>query len=204
MNAARLLFLFCLFTIQQVMAQPQWRFGVCGAMNVSAVKTDHSDVFNLPRYKGGISFMYGLHLNYIFFKVLDLEMGVNKVSKGFSYETISDNNLPSVQYTTTNTITTPLTLYLNIPLGLARVAVGSGLAYSYAYNGKVKDENGNVTDAGLSNTHRNELSWSIASKLYLFKHFELIFSKNWGLTNVMKGGGYVKQDWMTFGVGFVL
>jgi hypothetical protein len=204
MMKVRLSFLFILLSLQQMMAG-EWHVGICGAVNASGVKTDYPNIYNLPSYHGGISFMYGLHVNYRFLEVLDLEMGVNKVTKGFSYQTIASNNLPSVQYTTINTITTPFTFYLNIPIGIARVAVGAGLAYSYAYNGKIEDEAGNVKDAGFSNAYRDELSGHLAAKLYLFKHFELIFSKNWGMTNVVKSGsGYVTQDWWSAGIGLVL
>lgn len=204
MKKARLFFLFFLLITQQLLAD-EWHVGACGAMNFSAVKTNNDNIYNLPVYQGGISFMYGLHVNYRFLKVLDLEMGVNKVTKGFSYETIGNSNFPLVQYTTINTITAPFTFYLNIPIGIARIAAGSGIAYSYAYNGKIEDEAGNIAEAGFTNAYRNELSWNLSAKLYLFKHFELIFSKNWGMTNILKSGdGYVKQNWLSFGIGVVL
>lgn len=182
------------------------RAGVYAGVGFASEKSNYLEVSTLPIDKGGFNFHYGLHINLKLAKRLELETGLNKVTKGYEYTTTG--LIGVTQYDKITTLTVPATAVFHIidypSEAPFRLSFGLGAYFSYAVSGKITDDNGGSQSAKFSNAKRTEFGPRWLLKAELAHKFEIYFSDDIASTNIVKNGsGYIKQGSLQMGFGYV-
>ena len=199
--AVAILFASVTVTAQQV------RTGIYAGVGFSTVKSDYDEISILPISKGGLNFHYGVHFNIPVAKRFELETGLQKVTRGFTYTNTSP--LADEEYTKVQCASIPLMAVYHIldyPEEVPfRFSIGLGVYGSYAVSGRITYADGTHEKATFSNSRRNEfgprwmMKWEFAHK------FECYLSNDMKSTNIIKNGsGYLKQGSFQVGLGYVL
>jgi hypothetical protein len=183
--------------------QAQIRGGIYLGAGFSGVKSDYDNVSILPIEKGGFNFSYGLHLNVAATRHIEIETGIMKVTKGFTY-TASSGYTITDQYNKITTLSVPVVLLFTaggkeLPIQLA---LGAGAYGSYALSGKITEEDGTSQTAKFSNSKRLEIGPRVIGKIIFVRKFEVFIANDFGKTNILKSGnGYIRQSSLQIGFG---
>lgn len=182
------------------------RIGVYAGFGLTGEKSDYLSISTLPVSKGGINLHYGIHANIPIIDKLELETGLQKVTKGYTY---TANNVSAIaEYTKILCASVPvMAMYhlVDYPEEMAvRLSFGLGLYGSYAISGKITDENGTTKKAKFSNAKRMEVGPRWMAKCEFLHKFEAYIANDIRATNVIKSGnGYLKQGSFQVGLGYV-
>lgn len=196
----------CLLLMAGVNAQ-KVRTGIYAGVAFAGQKSDYWQISSLPISEGGISIHYGIHFNLPLAKRLELETGIQKVTRGYAY-TDNSNSIPQEQYTKIQGASVPVVALVHIldyPEEVPfRFSLGLGAYLSYAVSGKISYEDGTSQKAKFTNAKRTEFGPRWMAKWEFAHKFECYLSGDIRSTNILKNGsGYIKQGSFQAGVGYV-
>jgi len=180
--------------------------GIYAGVGFASQKSDYWQINTLPISKGGMNAHYGIHFNFPVAKRVELETGVQKVTRGYSY---TDNNtFVEEQYTKVQCASVPVVALVHIldyPEEIPfRFSIGLGAYVSYAISGKISYEDGTDQKAKFTNAKRTEFGPRWMAKWEFAHKFECYLSNDMKSTNILKNGnGYIKQGSFQVGVGYI-
>ncbi len=183
------------------------RTGIYAGVGFASQKSDYWQTNTLPISKGGMNAHYGIHVNFPIVKRIELETGVQKVTRGYSY-TDNSNLITQEQYTKVQCASIPavaLVHILDYPEEIPfRFSVGLGAYLSYAVSGKISFEDGSDQKAKFNNAKRTEFGPRWMAKWEFAHKFECYLSSDMKSTNILKNGnGYIKEGSFQVGLGYI-
>lgn len=183
------------------------RTGIYAGVGFASQKSDYLQISTLPLSEGGMSAHYGIHFNFPLVKRVELETGIQKVTRGYSYVDFG-NAFAQKQYTKIQGVSVPVIALVHIldyPEEIPfRFSIGLGTYLSYAVSGKISYEDGTNQKAKFSNARRTEFGPRWMAKWEFAHKFECYLSSDMKSTNILKNGsGYIKQGSFQVGLGYV-
>lgn len=181
--------------------------GIYAGVGFASQKSDYWQINTLPISKGGMNAHYGIHVNFPIAKRIELETGIQKVTRGYSY-TDNSSLITQEQYTKVQCASIPavaLVHILDYPEEIPfRFSIGLGAYLSYAVSGKISYEDGADQKAKFTNAKRTEFGPRWMAKWEFAHKFECYLSNDMKSTNILKNGnGYIKQGSFQVGVGYI-
>jgi len=181
--------------------------GIYAGVGFASQKSDYWQINTLPISKGGMNAHYGIHVNFPITKRIELETGIQKVTRGYSY-TDNSSLITQEQYTKVQCASIPavaLVHILDYPEEIPfRFSIGLGAYLSYAVSGKISYEDGTDQKAKFTNAKRTEFGPRWMAKWEFAHKFECYLSNDMKSTNILKNGnGYIKQGSFQVGVGYI-
>lgn len=203
MKKAFALLIGCFFCLATLQAQ-KIRFGLYAGTGFTQVKSDAMEISTLPITEGGLNLHLGAHVNIPIVQRLELETGLHKVTRGYTYRDYT--GFSQDQYTKIQCLSIPIVAVyhlLDYPDEVPfRLSIGLGVYGSYALSGRITGEDGTSQKAGFSNARRNEFGPRWMMKWEFLHRVEAYIANDLRSTNVIKNGSAsLKMGSLQIGLG---